>query len=84
MRFFIYRILSNLLTVSLRNKIVIVENESQRLRRQAGNVVLVRKTGEKIKNVFYESIKVYNSLPVRIKQCDGLLYCISEIAEKAK
>jgi len=36
---FIDKILDNTLTVSLRNKIAIVGNESQRLTRQAGNIV---------------------------------------------
>jgi len=39
MRFFIYKILNNMLIVFLRNKIVIVENESQRLTRQVGNML---------------------------------------------
>jgi len=36
----IYKILNNTLPVSLRNKIVIVGNENQRLTRQARNIVL--------------------------------------------
>jgi len=29
------------------------------------------KTRSAQKSVFYEEVKMYNSLPVRIKQCDG-------------
>jgi len=80
-----YKILDNMVTISLGNKCVIVGNESQRLTRQAGNIVLeLRRTRSTQKSVFYEGVKMYNFLPVRIKQCDGLLYCVSEIAEKAK
>jgi len=64
---FICKILNNMLPVSLRNKMVIIRNESQR---QAGNIVLrLRKTRNAQKSVFYEEVKTYNSLPVRMKQC---------------
>jgi len=57
---FIYKILNNMLPASLRNKI---EIGSERQTRQAGNVVLgLRKTRNTQKNVFYEEVKMYNSL----------------------
>jgi len=60
-----------MLPVSLRNKIVIIGNENQTLTRQAGNIVLgLRETKSAQKSVFYEGVKMYNFLPVRIKQCD--------------
>jgi len=71
-----------MLTVPLRNKIVIVGNENQRLTRQAGNIVLgLRKTSSAQKSVFYEGVKMYNSLPVKIKQCDGLKTFKRELKE---
>jgi len=71
-----------MLPVSRRNKIVIVENKNQRLTRQAGNIVLgFRKTRSAQESVFYEGAKMYNSLPVRIKQCDGLRTFKSELKE---
>jgi len=36
------------------------------------------------KSGVYESVKMYNSLPVRIKKRDGFSHFVSEIAEKAK
>jgi len=63
-----YKILNNMLPVLLRNKFVIVGNESQRLTRQAGNIMLkLCKTRSAQKNVFYEGIKMYNSLSANIK-----------------
>jgi len=60
-----------MLLVSLRNQIGIVGNESQRQTRQAGNIALgFRKTRNAQKSVFYEVVKMYNSLLVRLKQCD--------------
>jgi len=62
-----------------------VENKSQRLTRQAGNIVLGLRCRSAQKSVFSERIKTYNSpMSIKIKQRDGLLYLVSEIAEKAK
>jgi len=78
---FIYKILNNMLPVSLRNKIEI-ESESQRQTRQAGNIVLgLRKIRNAQKSVFYEGVKLYNSLPFRIKQCDRLKIFKRELKE---
>jgi len=62
-----------MLPVLLRDKFVIVGNENQRLTRQAGNIYCVG-TPERVrkKSVFYEGVKMYNSLPVNIKQSDRL------------
>jgi len=47
-----------MLPVSLRNKIVIVGNENQRLTKQAGNIVLgLRKIRNAQKSMFYENIQ---------------------------
>jgi len=52
---FIYKILNNILPVSLRNKIEIVGNMNQRQMRQAGNIVMgFRKITSAQKSVFYE------------------------------
>jgi len=70
---FIYKIPTGVLPVSLRNRIEIVGSESQRQTRQAGNIVLeLRKTRNAQKSVFYEGVKMYNFLPLRMKQCDIL------------
>jgi len=62
-----------MLPVSLRDKFVIVGNENQRLTRQAGNIVLeLRKTKSVQKSLFYEGVKMYNSLPTNIKQSERL------------
>jgi len=78
---FIYNILNNMLSVSLRNEFVIVGNESQRLTRQAGNIVLENWNRNAQKSVFYEGLKMYNSLLVGIKQCDGLRTFKRELTE---
>jgi len=75
---FIHKILNNILPVSLRNKIEIVESESQR---QAGNIMLgLRKTSNAQKSVFY-GVKMYNSLPLEIKRRDGLKIFKRELKE---
>jgi len=62
-----------MLPVLLRDKFVTVENENQRLTRQAGNIVLeLRKIKSAQKSVSYEGVKIYNSLPADIKQSDRL------------
>jgi len=69
---FIYKILNNMLPLSLRNKIEIVEGESQRHTRQADDIVLgFRKTRNAQKSVFYEG-KLFNPLPFEIRECDRL------------
>jgi len=58
---FIYKILNNMLPISLRNKIEIVGSESYRYN-EAGNIVLgLRETRNAQKSVFYEGIEIYNS-----------------------
>jgi len=58
---YLFMILNNMLSVSLRNKIV--RNENQRLMRQAGNIVLgLWKTKSAQESVFYEGIKMHNSI----------------------
>jgi len=70
------------LPVSLRNRIEIVKSESQRQIRQTGNILLgLRKTRNAQKSVFYQGVKMYNALPVRIKQCDGLKIFKRELKE---
>jgi len=71
---FIYKILNNVVS---RNRMEIVESDSERqIRqqiRQVGSIVLeFRKIRNAQKSVFYKKVKMYNSLPVRIKQRDGL------------
>jgi len=81
-RLFIYKILNNMLAASLRNKIEIAGSERQRQTRQAGNIVLgLRKTRNAQKSVFYEGIKMYNPLPLWIKQCDRLKIFKRELRE---
>jgi len=77
---FIYRILNNMLLP--RNKFIIVGNENQRTTRQAGNIVPeLRKTKSAQKSVFYEGVKMYNSLPASIKQSDRLKTFKRELKE---
>jgi len=72
-RIFIYKILNNMLPVLLRNKFVIAGKENQRSTRQTGDIVLeFRKTKSAQKSVFYEGVKMYNSLPTSIKQNERL------------
>jgi len=56
-----------MLPVLLRNIFVIVGNENQRLTRQEGNVLELRKTRSAQKSMFNEGVKMYNSLPANIK-----------------
>jgi len=50
--------------------------------RQTGNIVLgLRKTKNMQKSVFYEEVKIYSSLLLRIKQCDGLKIFKRELKE---
>jgi len=51
---FIYKILNNMLPLLIKNKIVIVVCENQRLTKETGNIVLgLRKTKSAQKSVFY-------------------------------
>jgi len=51
---------------------VIVGNENQRLTKASRQALCwIPEDQEDTK-----SVKMYNSLPVGIKQCDGLLYCV--------
>jgi len=71
-----------MLPILLRNKFVIVGNESQRSTRQAENIVLeFRKTRSAQKSVFYEGVKMYNSLSASIKQSDRLKTFKRELKE---
>jgi len=79
---FIYKILNDVLPVSLRNKIEIAGSESQRRTKRAGNIVLeLRKTRNAQKSVFSEGAKMYDSLPLRIKQYDRLKIFKRELKE---
>jgi len=79
--FFIYKILDNMLTVSLRNKIVIVGNESQKLTRQAGNIVL--DSGRLQKACFMKVLKY--TIPCQSTLSNVMdFYIAFGIAEKAE
>jgi len=69
---FIYKIPNNMLLVALRNRMEMIESDSERQTRQAGNIVSeFRKTNAQ-KNMFHEGVKMYNSLCATIRQCDGI------------
>jgi len=70
---FIYKILSNMLPEALRNRIEIVGSDREKQTRQTGNTVLkFRKARTAQKSIFYEGIKMYDSLPAMMKQCHGI------------
>lgn len=67
---FIFKILNNMAPMALSNRLELVGSECDRQTRQAGNIVLtLRRTRSAQKSLFYEGIKMYNSLPTEIKQC---------------
>jgi hypothetical protein len=71
---FIFKIVNNMASVALSNKIEIIGRECDRQTRQAGNIVITfRRTRSAQKSLFYEGIKMYNSLPTEIKQCEGII-----------
>jgi hypothetical protein len=71
---FIFKILKNMLPEALRNRLEIVGSESERQTRQAGNIVIdFRRTRNAQKSMFYEGAKMFNSLPVEIRQCENLV-----------
>jgi len=68
---FIYNTLINTLSVALRNRIEIVKSDSEKQTRQAGNIVLgFQKT--RSASMLCEGVKMYDSLPAMIKQCDRI------------
>jgi len=70
----IFKILNNMASVALSNKLEIVGRDCDRQTRQAGNIVVTfRRTRSAQKSLFYEGIKMYNSLPTEIKQCDKIV-----------
>lgn len=71
---FIFKIINNMASVALNNKIEIVGMECGRQTRQAGNLVVTfRRTRSAQKSLFYEGIKMYNSLPIEVKQCKKIV-----------
>jgi len=65
---FVYKMLNDMLPLSLRNKIETMGMHT----RQAGKIVLgFRKMSNAQKRVFYKGTKLYNSLPLGIRECDG-------------
>jgi len=70
-----------MLPVLLRDKFAIVGNENQRLTRQAGIMLELRKTRSAQKIVFYEGVKMYNSLLANIKQSDRFKIFKQELKE---
>lgn len=70
---FIFKIVNNMAPVVLSNKIEIEVRECDRQTRQAENIRLtLRKTRSAQKSLFYEGIKMYNSLPIEIRQREKL------------
>jgi len=62
-----------MLPEQLGNKIVLVGDKNERRTKQAGNIVIqFRRTRSAQKSLFYEGIKMYNALPLELKQCDRL------------
>lgn len=71
---FIFKIINNMASMALSNKIEIVGSECDRQTRQAGNIVVTyRRTRSAQKSLFYEGIKMYNSLPTELKQCKKIV-----------
>jgi hypothetical protein len=71
---FIFKILNNMASVALSNKIEIVGRDCDRQTRQGGNIVVtLRRTRSAQKSLFYEGIKMFNSLPTEIKQCRTIM-----------
>lgn len=70
---FIFKIVRNLLTEQLRNRLEIVGNVSERQTRQAGDIAIqFRRTRSAQKSMFYEGVKLYNDLPAEMKHCDRI------------
>lgn len=70
---FIHKMLKGLMPEELRNRIEIVGDGCDRETRQKGNIVLhlCRTSGAK-KSIFYNRVKMYNNLPLEIRQCERL------------
>jgi len=61
-------------SMALSSKIEIVGRDCDRQTRQAGNIVVtLRRTRSAQKSLFYEGMKMYNSLPIKIKQCNKIV-----------
>jgi len=61
------------MALSLRNKIEIMGSESHMCTGQTGTIVLeLRKTRNAQKSIFYEGIKLFNSLLLSIRECGRL------------
>lgn len=70
---FIFKILKGMLPEVLRDRLEIVGEDYGRDTRQKGNIVIqLRKRRSAQKSVFYEGVKMYNALPIEVKQCDKI------------
>lgn len=70
---FIFKILNNMMSEQLSNRLRIVGEMRDRQTRQAGNIAIeFRRTRSAQKSLFYEGVLMYNALPAEIKQCDRL------------
>lgn len=66
---FIFKILRDLLTEQLKNKLKLVGNASERQTRHAGDIAIqFHRTRSAQKSMFYKRVKLYNAL-AEIKQC---------------
>lgn len=66
---FIFKILKNILPEQLRNRLEIVENESEKQTRQAWDIAIqYHRTRSVQKSIFYKGVKIYNALPAVIKR----------------
>ena len=70
---FVFKILKGQAPEELRDRIEIVGDECERETRQKGNIVLQsRKTYRAQKSIFYNGVKMYNALPIEVKQCERI------------
>ncbi|EZA53814.1 hypothetical protein X777_06630 [Ooceraea biroi] len=68
-----YKILREHLPRVLRERVELVGEGNQRETRQKGNIaVQLRKTCEAQRSIFYKGVKMYNDLPIEVKQCESV------------
>ena len=70
---FIFKIVNNILPEQLKDQLELVGSNNDRQTRQTGDIAIrFRRTRSAQKSMFYEGVKMYNTLPAEIKRCEKL------------
>ena len=71
---FVFKALNDLIPKGLARRLQVVRAGTGRVTRQADSIAIqFRRTRSAQKSMFYEGVKMYNELPMEIRECVGLV-----------